>query len=213
VIEIGRAAYRTLFQRTYRGRTTLFCSLWVLQTFGLYGFSAWVPTLLLKEGVSLVHTLTYSTIMTIASPIGAFLAMQLPGRIERKWFVVFAAALIAIFGVIYGTSLTPAVILVFGFLVSCMLQFFAVVIYTYTPEHFPTSIRSSGMGFTYGTGRLANVLGPFLISWIYTGFGYKSVFGYITGCWIAIALIAAFLGPRSFDVPSPVGGKIAAATN
>jgi MFS transporter, putative metabolite:H+ symporter len=199
-VEYRKVPYRNPFRREYRGRMALFLSLWVLQTFGLYGFSAWVPTLLIKEGVSLPHTLTYATIMTIASPLGALLAMQLSERLDRKWLLVATAAILAIFGVSYGTAITPTVVLLCGFLVSFFLQFFAVILYTYTPEQFPTSIRSSGMGFNYGVGRLANVFGPFIVGALYTNLGYMSVFIYISGCWAAVALIAGFFGPTSRQV-------------
>jgi putative MFS transporter len=195
--ELRKEPYRRLFAREYRGLTVLFAFLWIMQTCGLYGFTAWVPVLLLKQGISLPHTLTYATLMTAASPLGALAAMALCERFERKWLAVVTAILLAIFAVSYGAAAQPALLVTFGFLVSFLLQFFAVILYTYTPEHFPTSIRSSGMGFSYGVGRLANVIGPFIVSTIYMGFGHMSVFIYIAACWFAVAVIGALFGPVS----------------
>lgn len=194
-----RAPFRELFRSGHRVRIVLFCTLWVLQTFGLYGYSAWAPLLLVKEGVSIVHSLTYSTLTAIASPLGAFLAILLSEKISRRWLVVGTATFVAVAVVGYGATILPPAIIVFGFATSCLVQFFAAILYTYTPENFPTGLRSSGMGVAYGTGRIANVVGPFLVSAIYTHAGYTSVFVFIAGCWGTLAILTALFGPEPDD--------------
>jgi putative MFS transporter len=74
-------------------------------------------------------------------------------------------------------------------------QCFAPMLYAYTAECFPTEIRSSGTGFTYGMGRLANAIGPLLIAFLFATYGYLSVFTYIAACWIVVALAIGLFGP------------------
>ena len=138
-------SFRLLFDPRHRGRTVMLLLAWVFQTLGFYGFVAWVPTLLVKHGFSLVELLSYSSLIAICNPLGALLASDLVERFERKWFITVDAVLIAICGVAFGFSGSPVPIVLFGALVVMAIQAMAVGLYTYTPELFPTAARSSGM--------------------------------------------------------------------
>jgi putative MFS transporter len=194
---VARAPWATMFGPEYRRRTIVLCVLWILQTLGFYGFEAWVPTLLVKHGVTLTHSLTYVTLMNIGAPIGALLASYVSDRFERKHSIALVATAIAVFGLLYGMSFVPAFIVVFGLLVGMLIQTFASLIYAYTPEQFPTDLRNSATGFTYSLGRLANVANAFLIAAIFTHIGYAAVFIYIAGAWLATAAITLAFGPRT----------------
>ena len=56
---------------------------------------------------------------------------------------------------------------------------------------------NSGNGIAYGAGRLANIFGPLVIAFIFTHYGYKSVFAYIAALWVMVALIVGMFGLRS----------------
>ena len=86
--------------------------------------------------------------MTIGSPLGALMAISLAERVERKWFITLDFVLIIICGLLYGFSSEPFYIMLFGFLTVFFLQAFPTILSSYTPEPFPTPLRSSGMGIT-----------------------------------------------------------------
>jgi putative MFS transporter len=150
-----------------------------------------------QHGVTLTHSLTYVTLMNIGAPIGALLASFVSDRFERKHSIALTAAAIAVFGLLYGLSFVPALIVVFGLLVGLLIQTFASLIYAYTPEQFPTDLRTGATGFTYSLGRLANVANAFIIAAIFTHIGYVAVFGYIAGAWLLTAALTLLLGPRT----------------
>lgn len=85
----------------------------------------------------------------------------------------------------------------FGFLVTLSIRCFAALLYSYTPEPCPTHLRNSGSGLGYGIGRLAIVVGPLIVSAVYDGLGYVSVFVHIAACWVLVALGLA-AQPRVF---------------
>ncbi len=192
-----REPWTTMFNSVYRRRTLTLCAIWLLQTIGFYGFEAWVPTLLVHHGITIARSLTYFTLINVGAPLGALLAVYPADRFERKHQIALVALLIAGFGLLYGLSFTPVLIVTFGFAVGMLTQTFATLLYSYTPEQFPTGVRNSATGLTYGAGRVANVANAFVIAAIYTNLGYVTVFVYIAGAWFLTALITLVFGPRT----------------
>jgi putative MFS transporter len=167
----------------------------MFQTLGFYGFTAWVPTLLVERGFKLVDSLAWNTAMQLWAPFGALLAAIIAERFQRKWSVTVVALLTAACGFAYGFSYSVAAIVIFGGMMVLFFQCFAPLLYAYTAECFPTEIRSSATGFTYGIGRLSNAVGPVIIPLLYARLGYQSVFLYIALCWIAVAFAIGLYGP------------------
>ena len=54
------------------------------QTFGYYGFAAWVPTLLIAKGINVTTSLEYAFIIAIANPIGPLLCLLFADRPEAN---------------------------------------------------------------------------------------------------------------------------------
>ncbi len=194
---VASVPYTELFQGKYLRRTLLLLAAWIFQTLGFYGFVSWVPTLLVQHGFSVVSSLTYSSIIALGAPLGALIAALIAERIDRKWSLTIVSVVIAGFGLLYGATFQPLLIVAFGFLVTVSIQAFAPLLYAYSPELYPTEARASGAGLTYGVGRLANVAGPMIVSFLFTGYGYGSVFGYIAACWLLVAAAVGFFGPRT----------------
>ncbi|ALL67438.1 Niacin transporter NiaP [Paraburkholderia caribensis MBA4] len=192
-----REPWTAMFNGVYRRRTLTLCAIWLLQTIGFYGFEAWVPTLLVHHGITIARSLTYFTLINVGAPLGALLAVYPADRFERKHLIAVVALLIACFGLLYGLSFEPVMIVAFGFAVGLLTQTFATLLYSYTPEQFPTGVRNSATGLTYGAGRVANVANAFVIAAIYTSYGYVTVFMYIAGAWFLTALITVLFGPRT----------------
>ena len=192
-----RGAYVELLAPGRRLRTFTMVLTWTCFTLGFYGFTMWVPTLLVAHGFSLVHSLTWASTISLAAVPGALIAAVVSDRWDRKWLVMIVAVLIALFGVLYGATFVSLTIIVFGVLVEMFLHTFTPLLYSYTAESFPVEIRNSGTGLSYGVGRLANVCGPLIVVFLFNHYGYTSVFVYISACWILLALTVATLGPRS----------------
>jgi putative MFS transporter len=193
----SRGGYTDLFAPACLGRTTMLVTVWIAQTLGFYGFSAWVPTLLVAHGFSLVQSLAWSSAMTIGAVPGALISALISDRWQRKWSIAITALLIAFCGIMYGTTFKIASIVTFGFLVAMFSQTFAPLLYAYTPECYPTHIRNSGAGIGYGVGRLANVFGPLIVALLFNHYGYKSVFVYVAAMWVLVAAIVGAFGPST----------------
>jgi putative MFS transporter len=196
----GRGGYRALF-RGLAGRRTLFLTVvWIFQTLGFYGFTAFVPTLLVAHGFDLVHSIGFAAMTSLGAVPGALLAWPISDRFGRKTPLVIVCIATAVSGILYGITFNVVAIIAFGFCVNVLIQTFATMLYTYTPELFPTDVRNSGTGFTYGAGRLVNIVGPFIVAALYGSLGYQSVFIYIAACWLIVAATIGIFGPRSGKV-------------
>ena len=179
-------------------RTTLsLCGIWFFQTIGFYGFMSWVPTLLARHGFEMVHSLTYVTLINLGALPGALFAVFLSDRVERKYSIAGVSLAIGFFGLLYGLTFEPVMIVLFGFLAATMMDTFSALAFTYTPEQYPTDVRNSGTGLAYGVGRLANVVNPFVIAAIFGGLGYQTVFAYIAGAWVVTAMIVLAYGNKT----------------
>jgi putative MFS transporter len=189
--------FSELFAAQTRSRTFMLMAAWAFQTLGFYGFSAWVPTLLVERGFPLVESLAWTTSMQLLAPFGALLAAYVSDKFDRKWSITVVALLTAASGFAYGASFEVFGIVLFGGLMILFFQCFAPMLYAYTAECFPTEIRSTGTGFTYGMGRLSNAVGPFIVAYLFTQYGYQSVFVYIGLCWILVAVAIGFVGPKT----------------
>lgn len=135
--------------------------------------------------------------MALAAVPGAWIAALIADHWDRKWWVTICALITGACGMVYGVSFHTAAIVIFGFLVTAFSHTFASLIYSYTPECYPTEIRNTGVGMTYGIGRLANGLGPLAVAFLYNRYGYTSVFAFITTCWLLVAVGIGFFGPRT----------------
>lgn len=189
--------YTDLFSGVYLRQTIVLIVAWICQTLGFYGFMAWVPTLLVSHGFSLVNSLAWSSTISLGAVPGALIAALISDSWERKWLITVVALIVAACGLTYGMSFKTTWIITFGFLVAMFLQTFAPLMFAYTPEAYPTEIRSSGMGLVYGLGRLANTVGPLLVAFFYSHYGYTSVFVYIAVCWVLVAVTIGGFGIRT----------------
>lgn len=120
-----RASFGELWRQPYLSRTVMLVIFQALQTIGFYGFANWAPTFLLKRGVSLLHSLEYTLLIALVSPLGPLLAAFTSDRMERKWTIVVLALLVAGLGLGFGNSIAPAAVVGFGALLTLANYWFS----------------------------------------------------------------------------------------
>jgi putative MFS transporter len=192
---VRRIPYRELFHGKYLGRTLLLMVVWSFQALGYYGLQSWTPILLAKHGFSVADVLTFSSAIAIGTPIGALLTTFITDRIDRKWALTINAIIMVVCSLLFGMASLPIFIVTFGFLAAVFNSSNGPLIYAYTPELYPTEARASGVGLTYGVGRMANVIGPLLVGFLLASYGYGSVFVYIAVSWLIVAICVGAFGP------------------
>src|SRR5579872_2669730 len=85
--EMHGGNFGAMWRPPYRTRSVMLVIFHLFQTVGFYGFSNWVPTLLIKRGIAVTNSLRYTFLIAIAAPFGPLIAAGIADRLERKWQV------------------------------------------------------------------------------------------------------------------------------
>ncbi|MCL4318581.1 MAG: MFS transporter [Firmicutes bacterium] len=194
VVQATRVPVFEIFSSSYRRRTIVLTILWVFSLLGFYGFQAWIPTLLFAHGFTIVKSLTFTSIMALGAAPGALLAWPFIDRFQRRWLILITYILTAIFALLYGISTSDVGILLFGLAVSLSSQMAVAFLFTYSPEIFPTRVRSTGSGFANGVGRIGSAVGAIIVGVIFSSLGFVWVFVYIAFVWIVSGLVVGIFG-------------------
>src|ERR1700749_724845 len=94
----GGGQFRDMWVAPYGKRATMMIIFNVFQTVGFYGFANWVPTLLVKQGITITTSLLYSSVIAIAAPVGPVIGLFIGDRFERKQVIVVTAGAILVCG-------------------------------------------------------------------------------------------------------------------
>jgi putative MFS transporter len=167
-----------------------------------------VPIFLASQGVEFTHSLQYSFLIAIISPLGPLLAMIYAERLQRKWQICVLALVVGVVGLCFAMARAPLLIVVFGAVVTLANAWFSATFHTYQAELFPTRIRGQAVGFVYAWSRFSSIFIPFLIAAVLRANGTIGVFAMICTAMVIVALDIGIVGPktngRDLDELSPL---------
>jgi MFS family permease len=174
----------------------------------------WLPTILSlmiqKNGITGPEAVPFvSTGMMIWS-FGGIFGYSAFGFIAdwvgRRLAISFYSVGTVVFGLVLYLALPgyepwyPVVLPIFGFFVFGVFSGHAV----YFPELFPTHIRSTGVAFCNGTGRIITSFGPLVAGLLVGAFGGN--FNYVTAfmsCFAILSVVAMLMGRETKDDELP----------
>jgi len=172
----GRTSLTELWKPTYARRTAMLWILWFGITFTYYGIFLYVPSLLAARGLSEVRSNEFFFLSTIAQIPGYFSAAWLVERWGRKPTLVAYLLGTAASAFLFGNSGTGTD----AFVYAALLSFFNLgawgVVYTISPELYPTAVRATGAGVAAAVGRIGGIIGPFLTPVLVPALGQSGVF-------------------------------------
>lgn len=157
--ESGQGVLASLLAPGLRRITVSLWSTWLLIAFAYYGIFVWLPQVL-SDQYGILNTYLY--VFFIA-------AVQLPGYFSAAWLLERWGRLpvlrsyLAVSGVatfLWAVADSTTVVL----LAAGLMSFFSLgawaALYAYTPEVYPTQIRTTGMGSASGMARVGGVIAP-----------------------------------------------------
>lgn len=188
-------AWTEMWNAVYRRRTIMLVIYNLFQTIGYYGFSSWVPTLLISQGVEVTKSLAYTFVIAVAAPIGPLIGVFFADRLERKWQIVCAAIGIAAFGLLFARQTTAAGVIACGVLITFCNNWMSFSFHAYQAELYPTRIRAQAVGFVYSWSRFSAIFSGFVIAFFLSRYGSVGVFGFIAGAMAMVAIVIGGFGP------------------
>lgn len=195
---VAKASFRELWKKPFASRTIMLWLVWFGINFSYYGIFMWLPSLVFQQGFTVVKTFEYVLIMTLAQLPGYYCAAWLVDKIGRKYTLSAFLLFSGVASYFFGHASTAAALMMWG----SVMSFFNLgawgVLYTYTPEQYPTAIRALGSGWAAGFGRFGGMAAPMMVGALLArSFGFASVFYMFALVFAAVAVIVMSLGVES----------------
>ncbi len=198
-VEAQRSAVGSLFQS---GRTLGTLVLWLV--FGLnlaefYALQSWLPTILAGHGFSPNAVALATSMTTIGGIVAAFAigpAMDKLGPYRSLAVVYFAGvAFVALMGP--AISAAPWVLMIAAFCAGFCISGGQKSVIALAAIFYPAPIRSTGIGWALGIGRLGGIGGPLLIGLLLSyQLGAASLFYAAAVPMLLAGILVALLGVR-----------------
>ena len=160
-----KSQFRQLFAPQYRRFTIIATALHVFGAIFSYGLVVWVPSAIMIDfHIDKIHAAQFVMMAWGVGAFGYFLAGPMADRFGRKITLALytALGLIAVLYLNYLHQLGGATLgslYVPGVLIGISLGVAAVYI-TYTSEIYPSHLRTIGLGFSVGVGKVTALLVP-----------------------------------------------------
>lgn len=192
------AAFGELWSPRFRHRTLMIWSLWFLALLGFYGLTSWLSALLQQSGFAVTQSVYYTVLISLGGIPGFLVAAWLVERWGRKPTCVMTLLGGGVMAFCYGQSAVfggnQALLIGTGLAMQFFLFGMWAVLYTWTPELYPTSARATGSGFASAVGRIGSLLGPTLGGLLIPLAGQVGVFALGALCFGLAALVVALFG-------------------
>jgi putative MFS transporter len=192
---MGHVPFARLFAPGMRKRLLAACLTVVAVNMSVYGFVAWLPSFLVRQGMTIVQSLGFTTLMSFGSTAGALVGLLLADRLSRQKSMIGSCLVIIALGTLYPMMRDAASVTVVGFsLITSIYVLVTIGLYAYVPELFPTELRLRGTGIAGMCGRAASISTPYLAVMLFERFGIEGVLLMVSG--VLLCLIAAILTLR-----------------
>jgi AAHS family 4-hydroxybenzoate transporter-like MFS transporter len=156
-------AVRHLFRENRAVGTSLLWVMFFMNLLNLYFLANWLPTVINNAGISMEKSAAITSLLQIGGTIGSFSFGWLFDRLS-PFRVLASAYFIAgcfIAGIGFsGSSVGLIILTVFGAgfcIVGAQMGANAM-----TAAYYPTAVRSTGVGWALGIGRIGSIVGPWV---------------------------------------------------
>nr|WP_315277156.1 MFS transporter [uncultured Acinetobacter sp.] len=156
------APVKALFQQGRMFSTFMFWIAFFMCLLMVYALGSWLPKLMIQAGYSLGASMIFLFALNIGGTIGAIGGGALADRFHIKkvvtiMFICGAAALILL-----GFNSPQIVLYTLIAVAGAATIGSQILLYTFVAQYYPSTVRSTGMGWASGIGRIGAIVGPVL---------------------------------------------------
>ncbi len=155
-----QAPVSELFSPSIVGTTVRLVTIWVTLCFGSYGIGTWITILFTQ--VKLDDPYQNAFFYALANLPGNLFTIALMDRLGRKYMLAGSMVLSAASALLFALSTSKAAIVTAAFLFSMFTTPAWNALNALSSESFPTTLRTSGMGFLAACGRIGSIIAMFV---------------------------------------------------
>jgi benzoate transport len=178
--------------------TLLIWASYFLLMFAFYFVLSWTPKLLVAAGLSTQQGITGGVLLNVGGIAGGLLFGYLSSRIAlRKLagaYLVITAGTLILFG-LFAANLTSAftiALFIGAFIFGSMAG-----LYSIAPTLYPAAIRTTGMGWSIGIGRIGAIIAPSIVGAMVDGGWKTSDLYYVFAVPLVVAMVTVLALPKA----------------
>jgi AAHS family 4-hydroxybenzoate transporter-like MFS transporter len=171
------SSVRELFAERRAAITLLVWTIFFMSLLDLYFLNNWLPTIMTQTGIPLGTAAIVTALFQLGGTVGA---LMLGRRIDRTLSfnvlaVAYGAACVAVLAI--GAAAEIAALAVTIFIAGFCVIGGQTGSNALAADFYPTAIRSTGVGWALGVGRVGSILGPFVGGWLLsTAVDFRHIF-------------------------------------
>lgn len=174
-----------------RRTTLLIWLLFFLVMFGFYFVMSWTPKLLVAAGLSAQQGISGGVLLSVGGIFGAALI----GALASRWrltrvlalFMLISAGLLVLF---VGSASSVSMALGLGLLIGLFVNGCVAGLYALSPIVYDASVRTTGVGWGIGIGRIGAILSP-TVAGVLLDSGWQPL--HLYGVFAVVFVIAAIV--------------------
>lgn len=161
----------------------------------IFGFIVWLPTFLVRQGLSIATSFGYIFVMSLGGPAGSGAGAFLADSVGRKPTIIGAALAAIVFGVSFLFAQGAVLVSLLGFLMTVPVYILVTLFFgIYIPEMFPTELRLRATGMCNMAGRAASIVTPLAVVPLFAAFGITGVVALMVAALAVMIAVVAALG-------------------
>ncbi len=162
VSEEDNAPLKALFQQGRSFSTFMFWIAFFMCLLMVYALGSWLPKLMIQAGYSLGASMIFLFALNIGGMVGAIGGGALADRfhIKKVLSIMFMCGALAL--ILLGFNSPQMVLYSLIAVAGAATIGSQILLYTFVAQYYPTTVRSTGMGWASGIGRIGAIVGPVL---------------------------------------------------
>ncbi|WP_159515749.1 aromatic acid/H+ symport family MFS transporter [Acinetobacter sp. 18QD2AZ41W] len=156
------APLKALFQQGRSFSTFMFWLAFFMCLLMVYALGSWLPKLMIQAGYSLGASMIFLFALNIGGMVGAIGGGYLADRfhIKKVLTIMFLCGAIAL--ILLGFNSPQFVLYTLIAVAGAATIGSQILLYTFVAQYYPSTVRSTGMGWASGIGRIGAIVGPVL---------------------------------------------------
>lgn len=156
------APLKALFQQGRTFSTFMFWIAFFMCLLMVYALGSWLPKLMIQAGYSLGASMIFLFALNIGGMVGAIGGGALADRfhIKKVLSIMFMCGAIAL--ILLGFNSPQIVLYTLIAIAGAATIGSQILLYTFVAQYYPSTVRSTGMGWASGIGRIGAIVGPVL---------------------------------------------------